>query len=481
MLTDDQANQAPRHAIWIGLLAVVLGTAVGLLSGANPLVLGLALGVVVAVVSFFARFEQVVLGLLVFRSAIDCFILLQLPAAFAIGLDALTILYVVVMLLTKQTIHTDKFLYFFVGWLLVQGLWVMLLPLGGLGFGGSYLSDSIREWIRLLSWVMVYFLILQLKNRLPPEQVITTLFWSLLIPLTVALIQMVAPSILFGELSINSGGDLNTLADEGSRVRGTMGHANGLATHIFLFIGLTWWKLGQAKQRLPWLILLGVLVFFFVGTKALFSLMMLAVFFFALLIPRLSILNLLGTLLIFGLVIALFGSTEFGQERLGSISQTPLLNPDIDISRAILLQQGDNNSFNWRLAQWYMLLGHWKDYPILGYGLGLSIQVAGNGFLPHNDYVRFLVEGGIVGLATSLSLFVVQGIRLTQFLSSTDKESSKHSLSLIMLAMLLAIPVGMITENIWGHTMLFFYWWTIFAVLGWDWDTPKPSSPIASN
>jgi O-antigen ligase len=480
MLTDNATNQLPRHVIWIGLLAIVLGMGAGFLAGAKPLFLGLAIVAIGTIVAFFARFEQVLLGLLVFRSAIDCFVVWQLPAAFAIGLDGLAILYVVVQLLSRQTIQTDKFLYLFVGWILVEGLWVVLLPLGGLGLDGAYLSDSLREWIRLASWGVVYFLILQLKGRIPPEQVITTLFWSLLIPLTVALLQIVAPSVLFGELSMN-GDSANAIAEESSRIHGTMGHPNGLATHIFLFIGLTWWKLGQAKARLPWLLLLGVLVFFFVGTKALFSLMMLAVFFAVLLIPRLSLLNLVGTIAVFGVVIALFGSTEFGQERLGSIAQTPLLNPDIDISRAILLQQGDNNSFNWRIAQWYMLLGRWQDYPILGHGLGLSVQVAGNGFLPHNDYIRFLVEGGIVGLATTLSLFVAQGVRLMQFMQSTAKNSAKHSLSLFMLAMLFAILVGMLTENIWGHTMLFFYWWTIFAVLGWDWDEAKSDVAITAD
>jgi O-antigen ligase len=474
MHPDRTTPQFPRYVIVIGLLALVLGAGVGWCAGASPLGLGLGLGGVIVFCTFFARFEQSVLGLLVMRSAIDCFVILQLPAAFAIGLDALTILYGVMLLLTKQTIQTDQFLYFFVAWLLVEGLWLVLLPLGALGLDGSYLSDSLREWIRLLSWVMVYFLILQLKDRLPPEQIITTLFWSLLIPLTVALIQIVAPSILIGELSNTAADAASSIADEGSRIKGTIGHANGLATHIFLFMGLTWWKIGQAKQRLPWLLLLAVLAFFFAGAKALFSLMMLAVFFLVVLIPRLSILNLLTTLLVFGAVVVLFGSTEFGQERLGSIAQTPLLNPDIDISRAILLQKGDNNSFNWRIAQWYMLLGRWQEHPILGHGLGLSVQTAGNGYLPHNDYVRFLVEGGIVGLATTLSLFFAQVIRLIGFIQNTPKNSSKHSLSMLMMAMLAAILVGMMTENIWGHTMLFFYWWVIFAVLGWDWVDPKP-------
>jgi len=41
--------------------------------------------------------------------------------------------------------------------------------------------------------------------------------------------------------------------------------------------------------------------------------------------------------------------------------------------------------------------------------------------------------------------------------------------------MLLAMMVGMITENIWTHTALFFYWWTLFAVAGWNWEESQTS------
>jgi len=48
---------------------------------------------------------------------------------------------------------------------------------------------------------MVYLLIMQLKNRLPPEKVISTLFLSLVIPITVAVMQMFLPSLLPAFLS----------------------------------------------------------------------------------------------------------------------------------------------------------------------------------------------------------------------------------------------------------------------------------------
>jgi O-antigen ligase len=445
-----------------------VGLGAGFLVGTKPLYVGLALVAIAVVLYFFASFEQAVLGLLVLRSSIDS--MLPLPSVFGVGLNVLVLLYVTVILLTGRTVHTDGFWWFFAGWWVLQGLWVILLPMGALGLDASFLPDSIREWVRLFSWLMVYLLIMQLKDRLPPEKIIHTLFLSLVIPIIVALIQVVVPSVLPSNLSPLGGDTAGLIASEGARIRGTIGHPNGFATYLFLFIGLTLWKLSYSKQRWFWLLLLGLLAFFYVGTKALFSLMMLAVFVLVLIAPRLNVVNLIGGILLFAIVIGLFASTEFGQQRLGSIANTPLLNRDIDTSRAILLAQGDYNSFNWRISQWYLLLKAWREYPILGYGLGLSTQTAGNGFLPHNDYIRFLTEGGIVGLGTFLVFFGAQGLRLFQLIRHAQPGSRRHELCLILLAVFIAIPVGMITENIWGHTLLFLYWYTLLAVAGWDWN-----------
>ncbi len=88
---------------------------------------------------------------------------------------------------------------------------------------------------------------------------------------------------------------------------------------------------------------------------------MLGILILVLIAPRLNLINLIGGALLFAVVIVLFASTEFGQQRLASLTQTPLLNPDLDISRAILLSHGDGNSFNWRLAQWSLLIQAWEQ------------------------------------------------------------------------------------------------------------------------
>jgi O-antigen ligase len=452
-------------------LGAILGIGLGIGAGVNPLYLSLGLAGVGVLFFLFRTFEQVVLALLVLRVAIDCFVSLQLPAVFGVGISTLTLIYITVQLLGKRLVQVDRFWWLLAGWWLVQGTWVALLVFGGLGFDGNFLLESVREWVRLFSWVTGYLLVMQLKGRIAPQRIITILSFSLIAPLTVAALQMVIPNGLPGELSPITTATVSALAD-GSRIRGTFGHPNGFATYLFLWIGIVWWKVEERKAQWLWLSVLGLLAFFYVGTKALFALMMLAVLIFVLITPRLNALRLIGGICFIAIVLALFGSTEFGQERLGSIANTPLLNPDIDTSRAILLSQGDNNSFNWRIGQWHTLLMAWQHYPLFGYGIGLSTHVSTNKLEPHNDYVRFLVEGGMVGLSIAILFFAAQAMRLVQLLRQAEPNSSQQRFCLVLLAILAAIPVGMITENIWEHTLLFLQWWSFFAIAGWNWEEP---------
>lgn len=458
------------------ILGIFVGAIGGLLVGVQPLLLGLALFAGGAVAYFFSNFEQAVIGLLIVRSALDIFSDYQLPAAFALGAIGLTMLYVTVRLLTGQSIRTDGFWWCLLLWLGVQSLWVILLPLGGLGFDGSYLSSAIREWVRLFSWLIVYLLVMQLKDRIPPQKVISLLFLGLLAPLSVAALQiLLPPSVLPSFLVYGSGSESGLPFEVGARINGTLGHPNTFTTFLFLFFALSYWKQAHANPRKPWLIVLGLVAFFFVSTKALFGLMMLATFIFVFLAPRLNITSLLGGILLFALIIGLFGSTEFGQERLGSIAETPLLNPNMEVWRAILLSQGDGNSFNWRLAQWNYLLEQWQDYPLLGFGLGTNKYISANGLEPHNDYIRALVEGGIIGFVTFLGFIIAQIVRLLQLFRHAPRGSAQRDLCWTLIAVVIGVAVGMITENIWTHTTLFFYWFTVLAVAGWDWQEQAPS------
>jgi O-antigen ligase len=454
-----------RLALAVGGGACLFGLLLGSLAGTKPLLIGVLFVAIATPIFFFRRFEQASLCLLIIRSALDTFSNQGLPAAFAIGFDALILLYVLLAPLVGRKVITDKFFWIFASWVAIQSLWLILAAIGGLGLGSAYLGQSIREWVRVFSWLMVYLIISQLKGRLHPEQVANSLFLALIIPLFVATMQLILPNhLLPGFLQAPAG----TVFEAGSRINGTLGHPNTFTSFLVLFIGLTYWKAGQAKRPLLWRLLLMAEVFFLVSTKALVGLPMLAVLLLTLVIPQLNFSSLVGIVLVFAVLIALFVSTEFGRERLGSILETPLLNPSLTINRAILMSWYDANSFNWRLAQWNFLIEEWKRAPFWGYGLDLAAYLGPVRARAHNDYVRVLVEQGIIGSFLLLVFFVSQFTHLARLYFSS-KNSSKRQFCLALIAILLAYLMGMTTENIWSHTTFFFYWWTLFCIAGWDW------------
>ncbi|MEO1377926.1 MAG: O-antigen ligase family protein [Cyanobacteria bacterium J06635_10] len=134
----------------------------------------------------------------------------------------------------------------------------------------------------------------------------------------------------------------------------------------------------------------------------------------------------------------------------------------------MLLAAGDGNSANWRIAQWTFLIDAWKQSPLLGYGLGTSKFITIEQNYAHNDYLRFLAEGGILGLISFMVFLVVKMLRLIQCLLTSPVLSPRRRLSFIMIAIFVAILVGMASDNVWTHTTLFFYWYLLLAVLGWE-------------
>jgi O-antigen ligase len=448
----------------VGLIGILIGIVTIFPVGINPLQIIALLFIPLVIRFFFKNFELSVVGLLIIRSALDPFTEKGLTGAFAVGLSGLTLIYTIACLLSKKKVQVDSFFCFFALWIALQGLWVILLPLGGLGFGGEHLPDAVREWIRMFSWLMAYLLTLQLKERLSPEKFIGYLFLALAIPIGVAFLQLLVPDRLLPTfLAINRN-------QESLRINGTLGVANTFATFLVFFIGLTCWKLNNTQKRLPWIFLLIVLVFFLVNTKTLVGITMLLVLIPTLVIPRISIANLIGSTLLIVLMFGIFFSTDFGQERLASIAQTPLLNPDIDVSRAVLLSAQDSNSFNWRVAQWTALLNHWKFSQVLGYGLQMTNYLGPMFAWAHNDYVRVLVEEGIVGFTLFLLLLGTQLLRFFKLIISPFTAKSQKSFCLVLFANMLAIMVGMLTENIWSHTALFFYWFSMSAIADWNWE-----------
>ena len=442
---------ASKNKVSIGIFLVVVsvGVLTALLGEASLKIVLLTSIATFGVAYCSNNFEKSILGLLIVRSALDLFTARQIPAIYGVGVEALALLCVVIQILRGGKLHIDKFWFIFMSWTILQGMWLIFMLLGSLGFDSLYLSESLREWVRLLLWPSIYLLVMQLKDKVSPQKVITAMLFSLPFPLLTAIPQLKSGSL---------------------RISASFAHANAFASFLLLFMGIVWWKLNHCTKtfRWFWIGLLGVLAFFLISTKALFVLMMFLICILVIIVPKISINKLITGSLVFALLIGIFSSSEYGQSRLESIINTPLANPEISVSRGILLSESDHNSFNWRLSQWNTVLKAWEKHPFLGYGLGMSKEAINSKLLPHNDYIRALAEGGVVGLSTYIGLFGFFLFRAVQ-MYSTSINSSQKDMCLVIIAILIATLVGMISENIWSHTVFFFYLSSLMAIADWDW------------
>lgn len=104
------------------------------------------------------------------------------------------------------------------------------------------------------------------------------------------------------------------------------------------------------------------------------------------------------------LVILVFFATPLGSQRIASESSTSL---------AAANSEEPTSTFDWRLHKWKTLIPEWEHHPVFGQGLGTTTNTEGpslnefTGALPHNEYARYLVETGVLGLTILLCALAI--------------------------------------------------------------------------
>jgi O-antigen ligase len=190
------------------------------------------------------------------------------------------------------------------------------------------------------------------------------------------------------------------LIDGQIRSNGTFVHPDGAAMFFAIAAIASLWRyldFGRRKLDLAFTVLFGgatIATFSLAGLGALLA-MLIA---YGSLRPGSARLRLRA----FGLaalVIVAFLATPLGSERLSNESST-----NLNGSR----RAAENSSLAWRLYKWGALIEEWEEAPLLGRGIGSTVvkeETLGSTTeekVPHNEYLRYLVETGIVGIAILL-------------------------------------------------------------------------------
>lgn len=111
--------------------------------------------------------------------------------------------------------------------------------------------------------------------------------------------------------------------------------------------------------------------------------------------------------------------------------------------------QTESNSFEWRLARWMDLLNYWRETPVFGQGYGASTNGGMlSGYLPHSEYIRALVELGLVGLVLMLVVLVFSMFYFYRLVNTSNSELWAVCTSSILIMSV----ISAFTENTFVYT-----------------------------
>jgi O-antigen ligase len=288
---------------------------------------------------------------------------------------------------------------------------------------------------------MIYFIVLESFNN--PKEVKKLLKFILFSSI---------PILIVGFYQLISRNEVYFLQDIGvNRIYGTLGHPNSYAIFLIVLLLLTIYHFFESKTKYFWvylplfmcLVILLISTYTRVGWVAFFASISVAGF--------LKYRKFYFLFLFVGIIVFLFSSyfTSIIFQR---------LQPDPSF-----WQRFDFNQFG-------LLL--FKQKPILGHGVGsyefisqirfgAVNQVYGikMGLAPHNDYIRFLSETGLLGI-TAFFFLIYSTLKLSvQIFKSTNSNIKDYGVFLISL--IVAILVFGITDQ--GFEYAGFYFWLLLA------------------
>ncbi len=307
-------------------------------------------------------------------------------------------------------------------------------------------TASLREIIRLATIFFLYLLAYQvISNKKDFYLLVKVVLLSYLLPSLAALFQY-----FFGlGLSDQFGGF--------QRVYGTFAHPNPFAFYSFLIVSLSL-ALGLKKisqepknnqgNNLLFIVLIFVFslfVLFVTHTRS--ALACLAVLIFVLGLFKYRKIFLFGFLLFLG--VYLF--SEVFQQRIWE-----------------LISLDPYGSVVWRFRLWEDMLPLFLWQPFIGYGLETFTKLAEfyRGFKwgsleAHNDYLKILIENGILGLISYLWLMLA--VLFFLFKKFTQSQKEQKTMALVIFTVFLSLFIAASFDNLLHATALQWNLWIIIA------------------
>jgi len=292
-------------------------------------------------------------------------------------------------------------------------------------------TETLREGVREASVVAVGLIVYDTS--------------AITMRMAVRLVQLIGavPAVLaLYQLATHTG----MLVAHNIRANGTFAHPNSAAMFFAIAAAASLWLYLDSRQMAD------------VILTALFSAALIATFSIDGLAAVTAILIALGALrsgppqaklvpvAIAAAIVLVFFATPLGSKRVAGETATNLT----------AAERGETTStLDTRLYRWKTLLPEWEDAPVMGQGLGVTTTAEGtraeplNGLLPHNEYIRYLVETGVIGIVILLAALVILVRRLLRIRGDPSDVATPMGANLA-----LAVVVGCLVNSLADNTLL---------------------------
>jgi O-antigen ligase len=303
---------------------------------------------------------------------------------------------------------------------------------------------SIRGWTIVGSFLAIYALtVSNFRDEKSLSIIRSALSFSCIIPLAVGIYQFIT-------------GSGNTIISPGlNRIMGTLFHPSFFGMYLVILWPLLLYQTWYSRK-------IGVRIFYLI----LFAAATLSIIMTYTRITWLALLwSIFGALLIFRRfkLLIVFGIISI---IIGLYHSEPLIARFTEAfrfvdGRIIISEYG---SLAWRLDQWRLAIRLILEHPILGVGWWNFALHNPAQSTPHNDYLRVMVESGILGI---ICYIVLIGCLLLWFIraySHLPKQSAEANLVGLVLVSIGAYVVLGITDNPLGLPEVSWYLWALIAV-----------------
>lgn len=311
--------------------------------------------------------------------------------------------------------YSKPFVKFVIAFLLINFLWALVSVLR---FGSVLLLENIYQLLRFAGIVAIIYLLSYYSSRkgLNLKKLVDLLTYIYIVISIISIISVLNGSVL--------------------RAQWPHSHPNTLGGSLVIFIVYNFLNLKRFNLfQISKIALLSLGLF---TTRSLSSFFILFIALSIFLIKGRHKIVFISSLIILLFFIHILDFDTLIIERVNDIS----LNPDVLKAASIGYTQ---NSFEWRIYNWNMLIKEFLKEPLLGYGtLGWKIvnpvrDYTGGGFLPHNEFVGWLVQFGIIG--SSVLLYFLFSMFVTYY-NHIKLSNSKLVFPYIILPYILASVLG---------------------------------------